>query len=300
MKTAAFIAALLLAQMCAPSRASAGSLEQLPGSRTAPAAIPGAPAAARRKTDFAADVAQIMAIYAPKLAAEGVKLSFAEAHDGINGAWANRDSVSAVLGVNDGYYRNEKVTDDGFRMALCHEMGHIMGSAPRRPAPQEYNRQISNDGLMFESAEGEADYYASLKCMRVVLGNEDNVAFNREHGVSKRVTDLCDVQFPDRRASALCQRIAMAGANFLTSMAMQVPISFDTPSREVVERTVINSLPPRQCRLDTLLAGALCTVDENVSMSHRDPAIGACTSKNDAAGARPACWFREQPLKKQK
>jgi hypothetical protein len=255
-------------------------------SRARDAAAPG--------PDFKGVIAQIMALYVPKLAADGISLSFVEKHEGLIVGWGDRpDLTHAILGFDSGYYADEKITADGFRFAACHEMGHIMGSAPHRPSPPEYDGPMDRNGDLLISAEGEADYYAAAKCMRLLLEGEDNGAYIRAHGAAPLVAARCGEQYPDLNASALCQRIAMAGLNFLDSMAIPLPTAFDTPAREVAQRTLTGEYPTRQCRLDTMFAGALCPTDKNTPTDGYDPAAGLCTSRNFPLGARPACWFKE-------
>lgn len=57
-----------------------------------------------------------------------------------------------------------------------------------------------------------------------------------------------------------------------------------------------NLQPKPQCRVDTMVAGLLCPVNETIDFSNKSPNVGACLhSSVDSqvrAGARPRCWYR--------
>ena len=73
--------------------------------------------------------------------------------------------------------------------------------------------------------------------------------------------------------------------------------SFKTPDKFILERDDVPFLgyPDDQCRLDTLLAGALCPSKPiNSDMSYTSYLKGSCLNR---AGGRPKCWFnRSQDL----
>ena len=242
--------------------------------------------------DHAAVLAQASAVYGPLLARQGLRLVIVEDRRGMISARADIVGGDAVVGVDIGVYDSPALTEDAFRFMLCHELGHLVGAPPRRPAPLEYEGPIGPDGLMLVSSEGQADYYASLKCMRLLLEGADHAALESRRPPAPRVTTLCARQFPSAEQSALCRRVAMAGLEFLRGMSMQVPIDFETPSPEIAERTFAE-YPSRQCRLDTILAGALCRIDPRVEPSRDDPTAGACRKDGDPLGARPGCWYKE-------
>lgn len=257
-------------------------------------AAPVTPPPTGAQVDFQGVIARAMSLYVPYMAARGVTLEFVQLHQhGITGS-GNRDSEThATLTVDDGYYTNPKITEDGFRFMVCHELGHVTGSAPRMEAPAMYDGILDDKGDVPISAEGQADYFAAAKCMRQVLAGQDDVAYVRAHGAPAQVAAMCAQGFPDAEASALCQRIMVAGKNFLDSFARSFPSSFKTQDPARPPYSLLAEHPPAQCRLDTIVAGALCPVDKDAAVDPYDPAAGFCTSKNFPQGARPACWFKE-------
>jgi len=254
---------------------------------------PSAPASAGEPVDFRGIIERALALYRPRFAAQGVALSFVETHDDmIKGGASRDDAAHASFSFDTGYYADPKVSADGFLFAVCHELGHLVAGAPRRAAPPEYDGPMDQDADMLLSGEGQADYYAASKCMRLALDGQDNAAYLRAHPAPEALARECAGAYPDAGAAALCQRVALAGKNFLDSFAIVVPTSFEARSPERVDHTS-TILPSPQCRLDTIVAGALCPVDKDAPVDGRDPAVGSCTSRDFPAGARPACWFRE-------
>jgi hypothetical protein len=246
------------------------------------------------QVDFQGIIAQAMAIYVPYMADQGVELRFRQDHQHMILAYAKRDDEThATFVVDDGYYTNTKVSEDGFRFVACHELGHIAASAPHMEAPAMYDGILDEKGDLLISAEGQADYFAAAKCMREMLVGEDNLAYVRALGAPLTVAAKCDSVYPDERESALCQRIMVAGKNFLDSFARSFASSFDAkdPSEPAYSR--LGEHPSAQCRLDTVVAGALCPVSKDAAVDPYDPALGSCTSKNFPQGARPRCWFKE-------
>jgi hypothetical protein len=82
-------------------------------------------------------------------------------------------------------------------------------------------------------------------------------------------------------------------------------VNWDTPATNVVT-TTNHSHPAAQCRLDTYMAGAVCTTDydkivipgkrENRGYNDREAeeqsALYSCTTQGQyTAGLRPRCWF---------
>jgi hypothetical protein len=154
-------------------------------------------------------------------------------------------AASADYGFNElkvelytGLLKSPRMTPDALRMTICHELGHLYGGHPRKNAPMEWEGPRDENGMSFLSAEGQADYFAGLECFRKITSEDVK-------------TD----------------RIAKAGFEFLT-LVFPFPISIETPDLSVSPFLIRDSYPARQCRLDTIIAGA---------------------NKN----SRPACWFKD-------
>ncbi len=172
----------------------------------------------------------------------------------------NIPNKKAVLTISGGYARQELMTPDAFRIVICHELGHILGGAPKK-GPGHW-----------ASIEGQADYYSTAKCMRRVIPIHDN-------------------QY-DRIAKATL----LSGKMLATGLDQDISLlSLETVStRRMAQTQTLHPTP--QCRIDTMLAGLRCPVSELENFSDQDLTAGAClnqsTDEQLRAGARPLCWYR--------
>jgi hypothetical protein len=196
--------------------------------------------------------------------------------DGAVNAWAWREGNEYWIEAPGGAARYYLINEEAFLATLCHELGHLMGGAP------------GNGEISFE---GQSDYYSSAKCLRVVLNEIEPF---------KKITPADDVKkscskWTSEKERQLCER-SVVGALSLTSYYAQLEKTpapqISTPSREKVGATN-RAHPKAQCRFDTYLAGALCSVNESIEFGEKDWRQGACTSASEPAFARPACWFKE-------
>ena len=101
-----------------------------------------------------------------------------------------------------------------------------------------------------------------------------------------RIADISAVQ--------ICG-VGIRGALSLTSLYARVEDS-DFPSLAARDDRVVAKTqfkhPTAQCRLDTLVAGILCPVSKDVSVSYADPKAGVCVRPQFEREARPLCWYR--------
>ncbi|OGR42672.1 MAG: hypothetical protein A2X35_01605 [Elusimicrobia bacterium GWA2_61_42] len=221
-------------------------------------------------------------IYKPQLAALGKVLQ-------INRLWTN-NTVNAstsqsgnrvILNMYGGLARHEAVTMDGFALVVCHELGHNLGGAPKGG---------------WASIEGQSDYYANLKCLRQVFADSSASAFTRSLQGDEVAEQGCAALYSDPQESAICLRGSMAGKSVsnLFKVLHNDPVapSFATPDPKVVT-AMFTSHPATQCRMDTYLAGSLCTQPVSAPLSNTNPAAGTCTrSAGFQAGFRPLCWYK--------
>ncbi len=236
-----------------------------------------APAKALTEPQFTEALEVVRSVYTPLAAARGRTLV-------IEGLWEHEGSAVILDGqgvflirIAGGMARLPEMTQDALALAVCHEVGHLMGGAPRQRYPL----------TSWVAAEGQADYFATLKCARRVFADPRSAAFTRSAWVDPVVRRAC--------SNALCERSAMAGASLVEVLGRlksrtAVP-RFDTPDFSEAAVT-LDAYPSLQCRLDTFFQGALCArgVEENVSGG--DPAAGACTAgQGHAVGRRPRCWY---------
>lgn len=206
-------------------------------------------------------------------------------------AYAKQSGKTWEVHMFGGLARDEEVTEDGFLGVVCHEIGHHIGGAPKKK---------SWYGTRWASNEGQADYFATTKCLKRIFKDEHekNLQIYKE---SKRTEDReiarkgCQEVYKSEAEIALCYRSALAGeslARLLGKLRGNPEVRFGEPSSEVVETTDHNH-PQAQCRLDTYLQGSLCDKDYSLFPDDEDAAIGFCTSKdNYEVGLRPLCWFQ--------
>lgn len=236
-------------------------------------------------------------VYAPIISAMGAKLDVVRNwKDGTVNAYAQQVGSTWKVSMFGGLARHETITEDGFALVVCHEIGHHIGGAPKKGGGAGGFWTGGGIGSSWASNEGQADIWATSKCLRRVFRGEDNAKVLAEMNVPKTVINTCAEQFTSEVDRLICQRGAMAGmstAKLFQSLrnSSQAP-SFDTPDKKVVSSTDHNH-PAFQCRLDTYYQGALCHIDELVDADQNNEEVGFCyTANGDKLGARPLCWFK--------
>lgn len=232
---------------------------------------------------FNSIIDRVDAHYAPIVEELGGKLVWARKwEDGTVNASAQRLWKTYKVNMYGGLARHQLVTDDGFAMVVCHELGHHLAGAPKI------------GGLMgrWASNEGQSDYFAGLKCFRKVFQSDNNQEIIAKMNVPAQVEAACSQSFTTDSEIALCIRTAMAGkslSNLLGSSSSAT--SFNTPDKSVVTKTN-NKHPAAQCRLDTYFQGALCDRRISDELDNKDPLPGTCNrSQNYTYGIRPLCWY---------
>ena len=201
--------------------------------------------------------------------------------DGNVNAYAYRDDKKHwIISMFGGMARHPVMTYDGFVSVACHELGHHFGGLPKFRGDE------------WAAVEGEADYYAMLKCMRRVFAKDDNKTILAEREIDPAIKSQCEAEHRGQQDQLLCIRIAQAGLNIgnvLAQVGKDPMPHVLTPDPKIVKVT-FEDHPQAQCRLDTYVAGSLCLGDVNVAMSDKDAYVGACPMKT--VGARPRCWFK--------
>lgn len=201
-------------------------------------------------------------------------------------AFAQREGNVWIIRVLGGMARHHFVTEDAFILLLCHEMGHHVGGAPK---------SSTLFSTSWSSNEGQADYYASLKCMRKLLSSQDNMRIIQNTQVPTTVRSRCSTSFQDPQESALCVRSSLAALSlakfFNRGAETHTPVAFDTPDLSRVRRTS-HKHPEAQCRLDTLFAGSVCETKVSSDVSDEEEVSGSCHENlGNKIGLRPLCWF---------
>lgn len=179
--------------------------------------------------------------------------------DGAVNAWAWRQGQQYGIEIPGGMARYSLINEEAFIATICHEIGHLLGGSP-------HHYSIS--------VEGQADYYAPMKCMEKVFlaleyDEEDRSINNLDcSGI------YCYERF--RGIESLSSYYAELG---------RVPKpSLSTPSSYRTQRT-LRSHPKPQCRFDTMIAALACSNRDD--FSYEDPLTGSC----QGIGKRPACWY---------
>lgn len=198
-------------------------------------------------------------------------------------AFATRDDDNnPVIVMNGGLARHPLMTKDAFLLLVCHEIGHHLGGAPKILR--------GNSGLRgWSSAEGQADYYATSKCLPQFFKSGIDIKtfdIDQDPAAYKIALTKC-------RDNA-CARVTLAGlavSKVFASLVSGTPdpnLSLNDPTK--VLKTFYNH-PNPQCRLDTYLSGANCDLGSEIPFDSLDPKVGACLKDQ---GARPGCWFSEK------
>ena len=241
--------------------------------------------------EFNSVIDEVEVLYAPIVAQEGGQLKIIRNWtDATVNAYAQQVGKEWKVSMFGGLARHEAITRDGMALVVCHELGHHIGGAPRK---------TSAWASPWASNEGQADYFANLKCLRRVWNDEDNSAVVALMEVPAELTTKCSSAFSGEDAS-VCIRGGMAGmsvARLFQSLYSEANApKFETPSTKVVIKTDDNH-PATQCRLDTYFQGSLCEKSFNENVDAKSEVTGTCHgSTGQTSGLRPLCWFRPAVL----
>lgn len=202
-------------------------------------------------------------------------------NDGTVDAYATRDTQNnPVIVMNGGLARHPLMTRDAFLLLICHEVGHHLGGAPKIFR--------GNSGLRgWSSAEGQADYFATSKCLPLFFKSQmESKSFDIDLD-----SDAYKVALSYCRDNT-CARVALAGlsaSKVFSSLVIGTPEPKLTGNdKTIVSKTYYNH-PNPQCRLDTYRSGANC--ESEIPFDSIDAKIGACVKDEEA---RPTCWFQEK------
>ncbi len=201
-------------------------------------------------------------------------------------AYSSQREGKWIVYVNGGMARTPHMTVDAFRLLLCHEIGHHIGGVPFSPFDH------------WAAAEGQADYFAASKCLKRVLANKDNQDFISQQRIEPKIQQQCAQIYSDSNQQAICIRTALAGQALISAFAYMQSLPLPSLAQQdttIVEQTITDDYPSIQCRLDTIVAGALCDIDPIGINSATSVTENSCLKRNgDILGVRPACWFNEE------
>ncbi len=202
-------------------------------------------------------------------------------------AYAQQLGKTWKVSMFGGLARHETITEDGFALVVCHELGHHFGGAPRKISPWS---------SPWASNEGQADYFATLKCLRRGWERDNNEEIVRAMNVPEALQKACSAQHIWNQDYFTCIRGGMAGMSvaklFQALRNSTVEPKFETPDTRVVTKTDDNH-PATQCRLDTYFQGSLCAVSFHEDVTASSEVTGTCHgTTGHSTGLRPLCWFK--------
>ena len=235
---------------------------------------------------FNSIISRVEKVYSPIVKTKGGNLQIERKWtDETVNAYAQRTGSTWSVSMFGGLARHQLVTDDGFMLVVCHELGHHLGGAPKKGAWSG----------AWASNEGQADYFGAMKCIRRVLESDDNTTIISKMKVDQDVVEKCSMIYKNENEMALCERIAMAGkslALLLGDLGGSPSVAFTTPDKSVVTKTNDNH-PAAQCRLDTYYSGILCDKSYGIDVDDKNPVTGVCVKKDGYTyGVRPLCWYK--------
>lgn len=225
---------------------------------------------------------QVIDYYRPIVEAHGSRLR-------LNADWRNSEVNASAhqsfgtwnVNMFGGLARRPEVTEDGYVLVVCHELGHHLAGFP---AKGSFNSWAAN--------EGQSDYFAGQACARNVWQDDIELNATFRQTANPAVKVECDAAWQDEAAQNLCYRIVEGGYSISSLLGSVSHTGKDT---RVVTRTYSNH-PKSQCRYDTYKAGALCDVDFNDSLIPRTASQVKATSCVRSNGfeesARPLCWYK--------
>lgn len=238
------------------------------------------------KEQFDDIIDETATIFAPIIARKGAQLLIQKNWaDGTVNARAIPEGKKWILKLYGGMARHPEMTADGYALVVCHELGHHLGGAPKKTRS-------------WATSEAQADYFATLKCLRRMFLNDDNRAELVGKKYSVKLINSCKEAWPNKEDYYICVRSGAAGLSvskvFQAMSRSTTAASFTTPDRTVVSTTNLE-YPSYQCRLDTYFQGSICTVDETVELSNANELLGVCHPRNGhKTGNRPSCWYKSR------
>lgn len=183
-----------------------------------------------------------------------------------------------------------QMTIDAFVLLICHELGHHFGGAPWKH-DAEGNRR-------WASTEGQADYYATAVCAKRIFTLLP-APFLDSFSYPKVIKIKCREKTEGRQEAHLCARSIIASVAFIQTLSNK-HLSWDSLDPSIVPKTLGTTphpltgqyqYPSDQCRLETLVKGALCqqlTAPNTEQLLGRSGSWAFC---QEGPFARPSCWY---------
>lgn len=227
-------------------------------------------AANMTEAEFNQIVADAEAIYAPIIYDLGAQLQIQKdwKNSTVN-AYASQSGSTWIVKMFGGMARRPEMTSDGFRLVLCHELGHHVAGFPYYKG-------------MWAANEGQSDYYSVHACFRrMIEKNKDPLGY-----VEPKVVSNCNYFWKNSVNRYICKRSMMGGVSLANLLGVLggTKVSINTKDTSQVSKTS-DSHPAAQCRLDTYVAGSLC------KNSWDDKIIPNSVEESGSCPNRPKCWY---------
>lgn len=211
-----------------------------------------------------------------------------EENESISAA-ADHTATELKVILHSGLLKSPRLTADGLRMIICHELGHLFGGAPRSHPPFEWDGPVASDGMSLMSSEGQADYYAGLACFKRLtrISEQEHKVGVDESRIGPELRRKChEVAGFDGEDLTLCYRAALGGLDFLT-VTHDFPISCEFEDTTIAPELIRDTYPARQCRLDTIIRGASCPDAFPLILDFNQDSANSCKRRY---AERPHCW----------
>ncbi len=232
------------------------------------------------EAEFHERIDQVYAVYSPIFKELGVNFWFERQWTShvVNlyaDIWENQWNKNWKIIVHGGLARRPQLTKDGFVLALCHELGHLVAGFPLK----NYTKY---------SSEGQSDFYATHVCAKKVFGEMAKKAPIINLGVK---VPICDTGYDTKLEQDVCYLTVFA-AKSLADTLSQITGEYRTPEIDIKDSYkapyIIKQHSSSQCRLDTMIAGLLC-------QKPWDDKIIPYDKKNASCLNRPECWYKVVP-----
>ncbi len=253
--------------------------------------------------EFNQIIENINKIYQPVVAKLGGKLN-------MKGQW-NSERLNAgarqmfgswQVQITGGLARHPELSQDAFALILCHELGHHIAGFPFAEPSMPLEGK-------WAASEGQSDYFSTQVCAKRIWKNDLETNAQFRFKVSEQIRFQCDRLWQNENDQNLCYRILSASQSMTRTMAAikgQAAPQFSTPDNSQVENS-FSGHPAIQCRMDTVLKGALCKAAFNETLipgkktpggrfgleAEKEASVNSCTQHSQhQEGLRPACWFK--------
>jgi hypothetical protein len=136
------------------------------------------------EAEFLTITNEVVNAYKPLATDHGANLSVnARWSDSTVNASAVQNGSSWIVNMYGGLARRPEITKDGYRMVICHELGHHFGGFP-------FTSHWASD-------EGESDYFATHACAIKLWAADLDLNATFRQTVDPEAKTLCDTSYAD-------------------------------------------------------------------------------------------------------